>query len=417
MKRLLAAGTLMLGVGGPLPAQAEEDPFAAMDQLLEQQFNSIDLSLEEQYQRLDQAMENAYQRLGAEVGATWGDDEIKLPSQKTWVDYNDDLSARRVIDFAAGTVTIEQLVDPAADTQLVIQQMTAAAKAAATDSLATLATKDKALQYARADLAAQGINLPLAAEDNTRPVLEDIADNLDVDQLDLVLASALNRDATAGPFKAGTLSADKRHKSDTKQIVSIQIPLKKNHTQTLANKYYVAIAREAARQDLAPSLLLAVMETESAFNPRARSAVPAYGLMQLVPRSGAMDAYQLLYGEKTLLGPEYLYLADNNVELGSAYLSLLHNRYLRFIDDPESREYCVIAGYNTGSGNVAKAFTGDFNVRKAAKIINTMTPLAVYEHLRANLPYEETRHYMFKVTEAQKKYFAFDESPPAGVSL
>lgn len=166
--------------------------------------------------------------------------------------------------------------------------------------------------------------------------------------------------------------------------------------------------REAHRQLLPVSLVYAVMETESHFNPRARSAVPAFGLMQLVPRSGAMDSYRHVYGEKVLLGPDYLYEADQNVELGAGYLNLLNTRYLRAVTNDQSREYCIIAAYNTGAGNVAKSFTGKTNVRKAAPMINALTPQEVYDHLVANLPYEETRHYLHKVTTAKKKYASLD---------
>jgi membrane-bound lytic murein transglycosylase C len=150
------------------------------------------------------------------------------------------------------------------------------------------------------------------------------------------------------------------------------------------------------------------METESHFNPRARFAVPALGLMQLVPRSGAMDSYRHVYGEKVLLGPDYLYEADQNVELGAGYLNLLNTRYLRAVTNDQSREYCIIAAYNTGAGNVANSFTDKTNVRKAAPMINALTPQEVYDHLVANLPYEETRHYLHKVTTAKKKYASLD---------
>ena len=136
--------------------------------------------------------------------------------------------------------------------------------------------------------------------------------------------------------------------------------------------------------------------------------MPVFGLMQLVPRSGAMDAYEYVYGEKTLVDPEYLYQPEKNVELGAAYLSILHNRYLRHITNHESRRICVIAAYNTGAGNVARAFVGTNSVRKAAEVINEMSPEAVFDYLEENLPYEETRRYIVKVTVAEKKYQAYN---------
>jgi membrane-bound lytic murein transglycosylase C len=150
------------------------------------------------------------------------------------------------------------------------------------------------------------------------------------------------------------------------------------------------------------------METESHFNPRARSHVPAFGLMQLVPKSGGVDAYNYVYGEKKILAPEYFFQPDQNVELGTAYLDLLFRRYLRSITDEQSRLYCTIAAYNTGAGNVAKAFTGKTSVGAAASLINALSAEEVYQHLIENLPYDETRNYLRKVRAAQAKYKQLD---------
>ena len=427
-KDLLLSFSLLLS-SSVMAEVAPEDPFAALDRLLEDNFNTIDLTLDEQFEILNQAMEDGYQKLGKEVALSWGTQEVKLPTTTTWVDYSDDLNLRRMIDFELGTISIERIIDIDDKVTDIVADIGQASRELQTDSLADLAKKDTALKYARETLEARGLELvePTQSGAKQTPVLagsgqmvtsmsleEAVNQALEMETTDSgipglegkadKIQATMMADIVAPPFKASVTPLVKNRRK-----VSIQIPLKANFRHLLADEYLATVATEASRQDLPPSLLLAVMETESHFNPRARSAVPAYGLMQLVPRSGAMDAYEKVYGEKTLLGPEYLYQPDNNMELGAAYLHILHNRYLRHITDPDSLQYCAIAAYNTGAGNVARSFTGKTNVRTAARLINTMTPNEVYTHLQENLPYEETRRYLVKVTEAQKKYFAFDE--------
>lgn len=397
----------------------QEDPFDAFDRLLEDNFNTIDLTLDEQFEILDQAMEDGYQKLSEEVAESWGSNDVKLPTKTTWVDYSDDLNVRRMIDFELGTVSIERVINVNDKVADIVGDIASANAALQTDNLADLAKKDTALKYAKEVLLDKGLEIiePNPVNADPAPVLANLGQSVTPVLLEDVINEALSLDSMTNKIlepriadgPAPPFAASVTPLANNKRKVSIQIPLKANFKNLLANEYLSSVALEADKQNLPPSLLLAVMETESHFNPRARSAVPAYGLMQLVPRSGAMDAYEKVYGEKTLLGAEYLYQPENNMELGAAYLHILHNRYLRHITDPDSLQFCAIAAYNTGAGNVAKAFTGKTNVRTAAKIINTMTPNEVYAYLQENLPYEETRHYIVKVTEAQKKYFAFDE--------
>jgi membrane-bound lytic murein transglycosylase C len=88
--------------------------------------------------------------------------------------------------------------------------------------------------------------------------------------------------------------------------------------------------------------------------------------------------------------------------MGVGYLSILDTRYLVRVNNPQSREYCVIAGYNTGSGNVLRTFDNDRS--RAFDQINRMQPQQVYQHLIRHLPFAETRRYVQKVTEFQRKY-------------
>jgi membrane-bound lytic murein transglycosylase C len=90
--------------------------------------------------------------------------------------------------------------------------------------------------------------------------------------------------------------------------------------------------------------------------------------------------------------------------MGCAYIHILYYRYLKSIENPESRTYCVIAAYNTGAGNVSRAFTGDRKISKAAPLINDMAPDQVYSHLVKNLPFDETKRYMEKVTPRYQSY-------------
>lgn len=172
-----------------------------------------------------------------------------------------------------------------------------------------------------------------------------------------------------------------------------------------ARPFVASINRENVKFELSAELLLAIMETESAFNPMAKSPIPAFGLMQIVPSSAGQDATEKLFGKPRLLAPSFLYNPENNIQVGAAYFNILYYRYFRGVEDPLSRLYCSIAAYNTGPGNVSKALTGNsMALRPAARIANTMTPAEVYAHLMSNLPYEETVNYLDRVTSRLAKY-------------
>lgn len=144
---------------------------------------------------------------------------------------------------------------------------------------------------------------------------------------------------------------------------------------------------------------MAIMHSESAFRPDAKSHVPAFGLMQVVPSSAGHDVNKQMRNIDSPMKSADLYKPTINVETGTAYLHILDNRYLKSIKNNQSRLYCVIAAYNTGAGNVAKAFNANksTNIGRAAKVINAMSPDEVYSHLINNLPYDETKNYLKKV--------------------
>ena len=187
-----------------------------------------------------------------------------------------------------------------------------------------------------------------------------------------------------------------------KTVRYVTFPMEPATLDNTASRYREPVLKYSKTFGIHPALVYAVIEVESSFNPYALSAAPAYGLMQIVPTTAGRDSWQFLHGQDRVPTPAYLYNPDNNIEMGTAYLHLIDRRYLDAITNPISREYCMIAAYNTGSGNVLRTFHDDRN--RAAERINAMSPEAVYAKLKSDLPYEETRRYVVKVREAKKRY-------------
>jgi membrane-bound lytic murein transglycosylase C len=191
-------------------------------------------------------------------------------------------------------------------------------------------------------------------------------------------------------------------KENNRTRISYQLPSSTLSSQ--AKRYLPQVNQQAKRWNLDPALLLAIIQTESSFNPLARSAVPAFGLMQIVPASAGKDVSAFLQGKPMLLSPEYLYKANNNVEAGSAYVHLLSHRYFKDVRDSQSRTYISIAAYNTGPGNVAKTLSGTNSLTRASIAANLMSSEKIYQLMLQKLPAQETRNYLKKVVKRTAYY-------------
>lgn len=318
---------------------------------------------------IDRLVRKQLQELVRFLAQKWGDEKTASPYE--FVKYSDDFETRAIVNFDTRLVRVESLnADPA-----VLQ------KAIVT----TLLTPERPEHVnLLSDQAIKGSGQPFLY-----PLVRDHQGQL------------VEFEWRATHY-AQHLVSQRQQQDGQPTRFFVEFALSEQLSRQQQNKYAKSVRRHSHIFTVRPDLIYAIMEAESSFNPYAMSHIPAYGLMQIVPTSAGRDAHELIYQRAGTPTRDYLFVPDNNIQMGVGYLSILNNRYLAGVKHPLSREYCVIAGYNTGSGNVLKAFDNERN--RAFDQINRMNSNQVYEHLRRYLPYSETRRYLQKVTEFQRKY-------------
>ncbi|HEX2468049.1 MAG TPA: lytic transglycosylase domain-containing protein [Solirubrobacterales bacterium] len=110
---------------------------------------------------------------------------------------------------------------------------------------------------------------------------------------------------------------------------------------TLPLRHDDIIRQQAARFDLDPALIAAVINEESGFSDQTSEA-GARGLMQITPATA--DTIERLSGGETFVY-EDLANPDLNIRYGSFYLDHLLDRF-------EGNEVAALAAYNAGPENV-----------------------------------------------------------------
>ena len=184
----------------------------------------------------------------------------------------------------------------------------------------------------------------------------------------------------------------------------LTIPMIGQH-KAIAGARYVNFAKTASAKHMIPvALIMAIIETESSFNPLARSRSNALGLMQIKANTAGRDYFSIISGYQHTPTSAYLYNPENNVEVGAGYLSILADRYLAGIYHPQKLEYAIISSYNGGAGNLFKSLAATGGKRAAIDRINAMTVEEFYWFLTNRHIRLESRNYVKKVTKRMKKY-------------
>jgi soluble lytic murein transglycosylase len=143
--------------------------------------------------------------------------------------------------------------------------------------------------------------------------------------------------------------------------------------------YWDLLRQYAAKHDLDPYLVAALVAQESTFDAAIRSPANAVGLMQIMPATGRRYAPRVGIARYT---PAMLTNVETNVKLGTAILADVIRRY--------GGVHLALASYNAGEGAVNRW-------------VNERPGLARDEFID-DIPYPETQNYVKKILGTAEDY-------------
>lgn len=152
------------------------------------------------------------------------------------------------------------------------------------------------------------------------------------------------------------------------------------YSSVYPTQYTEDVTAASERFRVEPSLIYAIIHTESSFDPQVTSSADAKGLMQITDSTleWALDRA----GEQGKYSPEDLYDPSVNIHYGVYVLTLLEEQF----DNTQT----VLAAYNAGIGRV-REWLGDPAYSADGVHLDT-------------IPYPETAEYVKRVQSAQKIY-------------
>ena len=155
--------------------------------------------------------------------------------------------------------------------------------------------------------------------------------------------------------------------------------------------YYDVITAESAKHKADPRLVLSIMREESRFNPRAKSAAAARGLLQFIITT-ARDVGRAI--GLVQVAPEDLYEPKVVIQLGAKYIGDLLGQFDR-------DGYKVAAAYNAGPNQ--------------SKLWARMAPAPGDDMFLSAINFDETKDYVRKVLNSYERYGEiYENQPPTG---
>ncbi|TXK93158.1 hypothetical protein BMR07_17540 [Methylococcaceae bacterium CS1] len=300
----------------------QHQDISAYNNATQQEFLQYKKQLDAGFIDLQKAYQQASNQYQEQMTSRWG--SFKESDHETWVNYAEDGQTRQSVNFATGVVEVDILANR--------NETLAAIKQQAMQSVTRLlATTEK--QAFENDVVAQKVEARLKQHAAVVKTSKLSTQHKVMSALvsDISQASKSEIKELSSQF-INTTKVTEKKLNDKQKIVKLTFKIPEKLSNKAA-RYSARVKQIASKENIPISLVFAVIETESNFNPLAKSHVPAYGLMQIVPMSAGKDASKYLFGQEKVLSPSYLYNGDNNIAIGGAYLHILYHQYLNKIDD------------------------------------------------------------------------------------
>ncbi|MCP4325663.1 MAG: DUF3393 domain-containing protein [Alteromonadales bacterium] len=321
-------------------------------------------------------IQRLFKTLESKVRQQWGEQENDFPSKQVYVKYTNQYQDKVIVNFNKNYLRVETIAQKGYQQR--IQNLIVQAALAPDDPNEVDLFSDK----------------PYAISNKEPFLFKQIKDR---DNKDIRWQWRATRYA-----KTFGASEIKTKKANSKSVYFVEIPLVEKSQDIRGYKYASLIQQASKKYNIKESLIYAIIETESSFNPYAVSHANAYGLMQVIPSTAGKDVFKLIKKREDEPSKQYLFNPANNIDTGTAYLHILNTRYLKGVSKTQSRHYSIISAYNGGAGNVFKTFHS--NRTTAVKLINKKTSRQTYDQLTQNNPITEARHYLYKVIKFENKF-------------
>ena len=324
--------------------------------------------------------DSAFIQYKDEIEQKWN--EFKESTNKEWVSYSEGFDGRSVVDFETGKIEVKAIIEK--DNP---QAETIAKKNLKEQIKSIFKEKDETKKSILSEQVQTPNSREKITDENINQIVEEIVKKSKKSEMN---------------------SADKKNRL----VYTVSLNMVPNHIKIRADKYKKIIEEKCKQFDVDPALVLAIIHTESFFNPKAYNRHGnAYGMMQIVPKYAGLTMNNVLYKKNKQPSSNQLFNAETNIEMGAGYLRWLKDNKWKKVKDKINLQYCIICSYNGGPGTIYKAMTGKMNKigtekwNKMFDDLNNMDNDKLYKKLRKDVPWKETRNYIKLVKERMEQFY------------